>query len=65
MLAKDGVGELGPLFEQTPRLVFSGPIDLVTPEDMSDDFVAVVREGLTTVARHGQATETSPSLTVQ
>ncbi|TFC52578.1 GAF domain-containing protein [Cryobacterium sp. TMT1-21] len=60
----DLLTELGPLFEQPPRVVFSGPIDLVTPADLADDLVAVIREGLTNVVRHARAGETVVSLTV-
>jgi signal transduction histidine kinase len=38
-----------------PRMVFEGPVDTMTPADVADDVVAVVREGLTNVARHAAA----------
>jgi signal transduction histidine kinase len=60
----DLLTELGALFEHTPRLVFSGPIDLLTPGEMADDLVSVVREGLTNVLRHAQAAETVVNVTV-
>lgn len=60
----DVLSEVGPLFDRTPRLLFAGAIDLVTPEDMADDLVAVVREGLSNVARHARAQETVVSLAI-
>lgn len=38
-----------------PRVSFSGPVDAVISHDVLDDLVAVVREGLTNVARHAKA----------
>jgi signal transduction histidine kinase len=60
----DVLGELGALFDQPPRLVFAGPLDLATPEEMTDDLVAVVREGLCNVARHARARETIVSVAI-
>lgn len=40
----------------TPRVVFSGPVDLLITGATADDVAAVVREGLANVARHAQAT---------
>jgi signal transduction histidine kinase len=39
----------------TPRLLLSGPIDSLLPEEIVDDVIAVVREGISNVARHAQA----------
>ncbi|WP_120337024.1 GAF domain-containing protein [Cryobacterium soli] len=60
----DLLSELASLFPQTPRLVFTGPIDLLTPPAMSDDIAAVIREGLMNVVRHAEATETVVNLSV-
>lgn len=60
----DLLSELSALFDQTPRLVFTGPIDLLTPADMADDIAAVIREGLSNVVRHAQASETVVTLSV-
>ncbi|MET0916295.1 MAG: GAF domain-containing protein [Jiangellaceae bacterium] len=60
----DLLSELATLFPQTPRLVFTGPIDLLTPPEMSDDIAAVIREGLMNVVRHAEATETVVNLSV-
>jgi len=60
----DLLAELGPLFEHPPGLTFSGPIDLLTPDLLADDLVAVLREGLTNVLRHAGARNTSVALAV-
>jgi signal transduction histidine kinase len=61
----DVVAELSELFPASPRLAFSGPIDLAIPAEMAEDVLAVVREGLTNVARHADARETAISLAVR
>jgi signal transduction histidine kinase len=38
-----------------PRMVFQGPVDTMVPAGIAEDVVAVVREGLTNVARHAGA----------
>jgi signal transduction histidine kinase len=60
----DVLGELGDLFEASPRLVFTGPIDLLVPTDFGDDVIAVVREGLSNVARHAGASQTWMTIAV-
>ncbi|TFD82806.1 GAF domain-containing protein [Cryobacterium fucosi] len=60
----DLLAELGPLFEHPPRITFSGPIDLLTPDALADDLVAVLREGLTNVLRHAGARESTVSVGV-
>jgi signal transduction histidine kinase len=39
----------------SPRMGFTGPVDVVVPESLGDDVVAVVREALTNCARHAHA----------
>jgi signal transduction histidine kinase len=39
----------------SPRLAFAGAIDLFVGDDLADDVVAVVREGLANVTRHARA----------
>lgn len=39
-----------------PRLQFSGPVDAQVPDEVVPDVLAVVREGLSNVARHARAT---------
>ena len=38
-----------------PQLKFIGPVDSVVPEAVADDLLAVLREGLTNIARHAFA----------
>lgn len=51
------VSELGSSFATTPNLAFVGPIDLVLTGRLAHDVVAVVREGLTNVAKHASASK--------
>jgi signal transduction histidine kinase len=44
-----------PALGWTPRLGFAGAIDLFVDDDLADDIVAVVREGLANVVRHARA----------
>jgi signal transduction histidine kinase len=60
----DVVAEVTPLLAKPPRLAFSGPIDLLATGTLADDLVAVVREGLTNVARHAHAKVTELDLAV-
>lgn len=51
--------------EFTPTLRFDGPIDEATiPQAMQASILAVIRESLSNVARHAQATAASVSITV-
>jgi signal transduction histidine kinase len=56
--------EARPLLGFDPRVAFVGPVDAAVPDEVIDDVVAVVREGLTNVARHAQATEASVEVRV-
>jgi signal transduction histidine kinase len=47
-----------------PRLVFEGPVDTTARADVADDVVAVVREGLTNVARHAGASTVTVTIAV-
>lgn len=58
----DLLSEMAPLFEESPRLAFSGAVDLLIGPELADDVIAVVREGLSNVARHAAATQTSISV---
>jgi signal transduction histidine kinase len=51
----DVVGELAPALASTPRITFTGPVDLILRESLADDVVAVVRESLANIARHANA----------
>jgi signal transduction histidine kinase len=50
------VAEVTPLLPAAPRVRFVGAVDSLVPETVADELVAVVREGLTNVARHSSAT---------
>lgn len=54
----DVVSELAPILATTPRITFSGPVDLILTGSLADDVVAVVREALANVARHAYAEST-------
>ncbi|MBX3100243.1 MAG: GAF domain-containing protein [Salinibacterium sp.] len=58
----DTVGEMAALFSDSPQLSFGGAIDLLVPTALSDDIIAVVREGLTNVARHANCTQASVAI---
>lgn len=44
-------------------LTFSGPLDMIVSDDLGEDIVAFVREGLTNVARHAHAQNATVSVT--
>ena len=46
-----------------PDVRFIGPIDVVVPDAVIDDLVAVTREALTNIARHAHATQAVLTLT--
>jgi signal transduction histidine kinase len=49
----------------TPRLLLTGPIDSTVGEDLVDDVLAVVREGIANVARHAAASHTTVSVAAE
>jgi signal transduction histidine kinase len=51
----DAAAEVTPALGYSPDVTFSGPVDLLSDPDLTADVVAVVREALTNVARHAQA----------
>jgi two-component system, NarL family, sensor histidine kinase DevS len=51
--------EVRPLLGFDAHMGFVGPVDAAIPDELVDDVVAVVREGLTNVARHARATHAS------
>jgi signal transduction histidine kinase len=60
----DVVGELTAALGATPRLTFTGPVDLMVTGDLADDVVAVVREGLANAARHASADSVAAEIAV-
>jgi signal transduction histidine kinase len=51
----DAAAAAVPALGWSPRLGFSGAVDLFVDDDLAEDVVAVVREGLANVARHARA----------
>ena len=60
----DVVGELAAALPSTPRITFTGPVDLILRESLADDVVAVVRESLANVARHANAATSAVAVVV-
>jgi signal transduction histidine kinase len=48
--------ELTPTLGFAPHVAFAGAVDIVLREDVTDDVMACVREGLTNIAKHAHAT---------
>ncbi len=59
----DVIGETRPVLGFDPHVRFSGPVDSAVPEELVDDVTAVLREALTNVARHAQATSVNVEIT--
>lgn len=53
------VTELRAVLEFDPSVSFVGPVDTLVPTSMAEDLLAAVREGLTNVARHANASSAS------
>ena len=49
------VSELEPVLGFQPRVTFAGPVDLAAPDAALDDLIAALREALTNIARHANA----------
>lgn len=58
----DVVAELQPALGTAPRVELDGPLDSVATADLVSDVTAVVREGLSNVARHALATTVQLSI---
>ena len=50
------VAEITPVLGFSPDVSFSGPVDILSDPQLTGDVAAVVREGLTNIARHACAT---------
>jgi len=59
----DLVAELAPALGTDPTVVFDGPVDAATPDDLAADVLATVREALSNVARHAHAARVDVGLT--
>lgn len=60
----DLASDTAPALKHTPSVGFSGPVDLVVTGALTDDVLAVAREGLSNAARHAGASHTSMNLRV-
>jgi signal transduction histidine kinase len=58
----DVVASVEPALGLVPNLTFVGPIDTLIRPDVLDDAEAVVREGLTNIAKHADATRVDISV---
>jgi signal transduction histidine kinase len=56
--------EVEPALGYVPELSFEGPVDTVLDEALLHDVAAVIREGLTNVAKHSDATRVNASIRV-
>jgi signal transduction histidine kinase len=56
------VADLSEMLGSDPRITFVGPLDSV-PDDLRADVLAVVRESLTNVAKHAEASRVSLTVT--
>ena len=56
--------QVAPLLGFSPAVWFRGPVDTVVPQTLTRDVEAVVREGLTNVAKHAGASEVIVDVTV-
>jgi len=60
----DVVSEMTPHLAATPSLAFGGPVDLMIEGELAGDIVAVVREGLSNIARHAHAAGSSINVSI-
>jgi signal transduction histidine kinase len=60
----DLVGDLGTRLGLRARVSFGGPVDLLVAPAVVDDVLAVVREGLTNVAKHANASTAEVSIEI-
>jgi signal transduction histidine kinase len=60
----DLADEAAPMLVRPATVAFSGPVDLIVSAELAEDVIAVVREGLTNVARHANAQHTAVNLEV-
>ncbi len=59
------VAEVRPILGLQPRVRFEGPVDAVSDAELVLDVRAVVREALTNVARHGQASSVTARIAAE
>ena len=57
------IAEVTPALGFSPEVGFNGPVDILSDPDLTADVAAVVREGLTNVARHAGASRAQVTVT--
>jgi signal transduction histidine kinase len=60
----DVASDIGASLPRTPSVTFAGAVDMAIQESLADDVVAVVREGLSNIAKHANAEHTSVAVSV-
>jgi signal transduction histidine kinase len=60
----DLVGDLTPMLGFEPQVTFTGSVELLITDEVLEDLEAVLREGLTNVARHAQANQAQVAIVV-
>jgi signal transduction histidine kinase len=58
------VREAGSVLGHEPTVVFEGPVDASTPSEVAGDLLATVREALSNVARHADASHTEVTVAI-
>jgi len=60
----DLVTEAGAILAAPPRISFAGPVDLLIRDSLAVDVTAVVREALSNVARHAEASQVEVDVSI-
>jgi signal transduction histidine kinase len=61
----DVVGDVTPALGFSPAVRFAGLLEGTVPDDLAEDLLAVVREALTNVARHAEASSVEVEVTAE
>jgi signal transduction histidine kinase len=61
----DVVGDVTPALGFNPAVRFAGLLEGTVPDDLAEDLLAVVREALTNVARHAEASSVEVEVTAE
>jgi signal transduction histidine kinase len=60
----DLIGEVSPMLGFEPQVTFAGSVELLITDEVLEDLEAVLREGLTNVARHAKASQVQVAVVV-